>query len=84
MNFLNEPYFVLFVIFALGLLLGNIKIGGISLDSSAVIFAALLFGHFGFKVPDIIKEVGLILFIYSVGIQAGPGFLMLSKDRGKP
>jgi putative transport protein len=83
MNFLNEPYFVLFVIFALGLLLGNIKIGGISLDSSAVIFAALLFGHFGFKVPDIIKEVGLILFIYSVGIQAGPGFFDAFKRQGK-
>ncbi len=79
--FSNE-YLAFFLIVALGLLLGNIKIKGISLDVSAIIFVALVFGHFGFKIPDLIQKIGLILFIYSVGIQAGPGFFSAFKQQG--
>lgn len=82
MELLDSSYVVLFAIIMLGLLLGSVKIKGISLDSSAIIFAALLFGHYGYQVPEIFKDVGLILFIYSVGIQAGPGFFDSFKRQG--
>ncbi len=73
-DFLYQGYFVLFVIISLGMILGNLKIKGFSLDSSAVIFVALLLGHFGFTVPISFQTLGLLLFIFTIGIQAGPGF----------
>lgn len=82
MEFLNETYIVLFVIIMLGLMLGSVKIKGISLDTSAIIFVALLFGHYGYQIPPLFKDLGLILFIYSVGIQAGPGFFESFKKQG--
>jgi putative transport protein len=75
MSILTSDYFYLFLIMALGLLLGKVKIKGISLDVAAVIFVALVFGHFGVVVADIFQTVGLILFVFSVGIQSGPGFV---------
>lgn len=74
MELLKNEYVAFFVIIALGILIGKIKIKGISLDVSAIIFVALLFGHYGVVMPDIFQKIGLIFFIYSVGIQAGPGF----------
>lgn len=74
MEILKNEYVAFFAIVALGILLGKIKIKGISLDVSAIIFVALIFGHFGVVLPDIFQKIGLIFFIYSVGIQAGPGF----------
>ena len=55
---LQSSYFALFLIIALGFMLGRIQIKGLSLDVSAVIFIALLFGHFGVIIP---KELGLSL-----------------------
>ena len=52
---LQSSYFALFLIIALGFMLGRIQIKGLSLDVSAVIFIALLFGHFGVIIP---KELG--------------------------
>ena len=74
MEILQNDYVAFFAIVALGILLGKIKIQGISLDISAIIFVALIFGHYGTKMPDLFQKIGLIFFIYSVGIQAGPGF----------
>ena len=51
------------------------KIRGLSLDVSAVIFVALLFGAFGVQVDPVFQQIGLILFVFSVGIQSGPGFI---------
>jgi len=79
---LTSEYFILFLIITTGILLGKLKIGGISLDTSAVIFVALLFGHYGFRVPDIFQQIGLIFFIYSIGIQAGPGFFESFQKKG--
>jgi len=73
-QFLHEGYFALFLIIALGLILGQAKYKGFSLDSSAVIFVALLMGHWGFLVPEVFQKLGLLLFIFTIGIQAGPGF----------
>ncbi len=78
----HNLYFSLFLIIALGLLLGKIKIAGISLDVSAIIFVALLFGHYGVTMPPLFQKLGLIFFIYSVGIQAGPGFFESFKKDG--
>jgi len=69
-----SAFLVLIVIVSAGLLLGRIKIKGISLDLSAVLFVALLFGHWGLQVSAIFQTMGLCLFIYAVGVQAGPGF----------
>lgn len=54
-DLLNSSYFALFLIVALGFMLGKIKIKGLSLDVSAVIFIALLFGHFGVVIPKEFK-----------------------------
>lgn len=74
-----------FVIFT-GLLLGKIKIFGISLGATFVLFMGILVGHFGFSVnheiSDFIKDFGLILFIYSIGLQVGPGFFSSFKKGG--
>ncbi|MCG8306581.1 MAG: hypothetical protein MI975_04260 [Cytophagales bacterium] len=82
MEFLKNEYVAFFAIVATGILLGKIKVKGISLDVSAIIFVALFFGHYGVVMPDIFQKIGLIFFIYSVGIQAGPGFFESFKKDG--
>ena len=63
-----------FIIATLGYILGNIKIVGLKFGSSGIILVALVFGHFGFGIPDVIKELGLAFFVGSVGFIAGPVF----------
>jgi len=82
MNFLNEEMFVLFAILALGAWLGQLNWRGISLGSAGVLFAALAFGHFGFSVPREVMDLGLLLFVYAVGLTAGPGFFRTFRRRG--
>ncbi len=83
MELLANSYFALFLIVALGFILGRIKIFGLSLDVSAVIFVALIFGHFGVIVPKDFQYLGLVLFIFTIGIQAGPGFFESFKKEGR-
>jgi len=83
MDFLNATYLALFLIICIGFIIGNIKVKGISLDVSAIIFVALLFGHLGVELPDILQKIGLILFIYTIGLQAGPGFFESFRENGK-
>lgn len=82
-DLLNSSYFALFLIVALGFMLGRIRIKGLSLDVSAVIFIALLFGHFGVIIPKELGNFGLVLFIFTIGIQAGPGFFDSFRSKGK-
>ncbi len=82
-DLLKSSYFALFTIVALGFMLGRIKIKGVSLDVSAVIFIALLFGHFGVFIPKDLGNFGLVLFIFTIGIQAGPGFFDSFRSKGK-
>jgi len=82
MAIISSEYFILFLIITIGIIIGKIKFFGFNLDSSAVIFVALFFGHFGFGVPDIFQQIGLIFFIYSIGIQAGPGFFESFQKKG--
>ena len=78
--------FILAATIALGTLLGKVKLGGITLGVTWILFVGIAFGHFGMgidpKVLGFIKEFGLILFIYSVGIQVGPGFFSSLKQNG--
>ena len=76
---LSTDYVALFVIIALGILLGRLSVGGVSLGVSGVIFTALLYGWFtqeilgvSVAVPRIVQTFGLILFVFTVGMQAGP------------
>ena len=80
---LQSSYFALFLIIALGFMLGRIQIKGLSLDVSAVIFIALLFGHYGVVIPKELGNFGLVLFIFTIGIQAGPGFFDSFRSKGK-
>ena len=82
MSILAAPYFALFLIIAIGFMIGRIKIKGISLDISAVIFVALLFGHFGIIIPADFQNVGLVLFVFTIGLQAGPGFFQSFRLNG--
>jgi len=83
MELLTNSYFALFLIVALGFILGRIKIAGLSLDVSAVIFVALIFGHYGILIPKDFQYLGLVLFIFTIGIQAGPGFFESFKKEGR-
>jgi len=73
-------------VISIGVLLGKMKIFGVSLGVTFVLFAGLLVGHFGFSVNrevlDFIKEFGLILFIYTIGLQVGPSFFTSFKKGG--
>lgn len=73
---------------ALGLALGSIRIRGLSFGVAGTLFAGLLFGHFGLNMdPSVrifIQEFGLILFVYTIGMQVGPGFLDSLRQQGLP
>jgi putative transport protein len=83
MELFSNSYFVLFLIIVIGFIIGRIKIKGISLDVSAVIFVALVFGHYGVVVPKDFQNLGLVLFIFTIGIQAGPSFFESFKKNGR-
>lgn len=70
----DQPPAVLFAVIASGLMLGGIGIRGIRLGSSGVLFTALIAGHLGFNVPAGIGPLGLVLFVYCIGIGAGDRF----------
>lgn len=74
-----------FIIFV-GIWLGKLKVLGVSLGVTLVLFVGILLGHFGYIVqPDILhflRDFGLILFIFSIGMQVGPGFFSSFKEGG--
>ncbi|MCS6993611.1 MAG: hypothetical protein NZP74_07235 [Anaerolineales bacterium] len=82
MNPFTEEIFVLFAILTLGAWLGHLSWRGISLGAAGVLFVALAFGHFGYSVPKEIRDFGLLLFVYSVGLSAGPSFFRTFRKRG--
>lgn len=75
MELLHHPLFVLSTVVALGLALGKVRVGGIALDNAAVIFVGLVLGSWGFSIPPMFQTLGLVFFVFSVGMQSGPGFL---------
>lgn len=77
---------VLSLVIAAGYILAKIKIKGISLGITWILFAGIFLGHFGItldsRLLSFIKEFGLILFVYSIGIQVGPGFFSAFRAGG--
>jgi putative transport protein len=70
----------------LGMGLGSVKFHGIGLGTSGVLFAGILVGHFGEDVDhhtlEFVKEFGLILFVFTIGLQLGPGFFAALRQQG--
>lgn len=77
---------VLSLVIAAGYILAKIRIKGISLGITWILFAGIFLGHFGItldsRLLSFIKEFGLILFVYSIGIQVGPGFFSAFRAGG--
>lgn len=73
-------------VIAAGIYLGKLRVAGISLGVTFVLFVGILMGHFGYTVqPDVLKfvrEFGLILFIFAIGLQVGPAFFSSFKEGG--
>ncbi|WP_309498061.1 TrkA C-terminal domain-containing protein [Sulfurovum sp.] len=79
----EQPAIVFFLVLGIGYLIGNVRIKGFSLGSVAgVLFAGLFFGYFGFRMTTGAQMAGFALFIFSVGYQAGPGFVAVLKEDG--
>lgn len=71
---------------ALGLLLGRVKLGGVGLGIAGTLFSGILLGHLGLHIDEHLlefaREFGLVLFVYTVGMQVGPGFFDSLKRQG--
>jgi putative transport protein len=80
----DNPLLLLFVVAAIGYFIGNLKIKGISLGVAAVLFTGLAFGAMDehLKIPVVITNLGLVLFVYSIGLSSGPAFFTSYKKNG--
>jgi predicted permease membrane protein len=74
------------LIAVIGLGLASIKIRGVGLGVTGVLFAGLIFGHLGFHLEhhtmEFLREFGLILFVFTIGLQIGPGFFAKGSGTG--
>lgn len=77
---------ILSLVIAFGIMLGKVKIFGVSLGITWILFVGIVFGHFNIIMNEhllhFLKEFGLILFVYSIGMQVGPGFFSAFKKGG--
>ena len=77
---------IISIVIALGRILGKTKICGISFGATWVLFIGILFGHYGLTIDHelihFLKEFGLVLFVYSIGLQVGPGFFSSFRSGG--
>ncbi len=83
-KFIENPMLLLFIVASLGYLLGSIKIKGIGLGVSAILFVGLFFGSLNanLQIPNTIFQLGIILFVYSIGLSSGPAFFGSFKQNG--
>lgn len=81
---IDNPLLLLFVVSATGFLVGRIKIGGFRLGIAAVLFVGLAIGSLdpAMRLPDIVFQFGLIVFVYTVGLAGGPGFFAALRREG--
>ncbi len=81
---LDNPLLLLFIVAAIGYPLGRIKIGGGSLGVAAVLFVGLAFGSLNpnLKLPELFYQLGLVLFVYTVGLSSGSGFFAALRRKG--
>lgn len=79
---------VLALVSVAGLAIGSLNFRGMKLGTAGVLFAGILFGHFGWAIEpgilDFVKEFGLILFVFTIGLQLGPGFIAALRKQGLP
>lgn len=77
---------VLALVIALGIILGKVKVAGVSLGVTGILFVGIAFSYFGMNIDEhlmhFLKEFGLILFVYSIGLQVGPGFFSSFRKGG--
>lgn len=80
----SNPLLLLFFVSAIGYLVGRIKVWGTGLGISAVLFVGLFFGAMNpaFDVPEIIFQLGLVIFVYTIGITSGPAFFQSFQKNG--
>jgi putative transport protein len=80
----DNPILTLFVVIGLGYLLGEISVFGFRLGTAGVLFVGLAVGSLGpaISIPEVIPTLGLIIFIYTIGIQSGPEFFNSLRERG--
>ena len=73
---IENPLILLFLVIAIGYLVGNFRIKGTGLGTAAVLFVGLAFGAANplFNVPEIIFQIGIIFFVYTIGLRSGPAF----------
>lgn len=85
---LQSNVLLLFVVVATGLLLGRVRVRGVSLGVSGVLFAGLFVGAWGqfhgieLALPHALRDFGLVVFVYAVGLTSGPGFFSAVRTRG--
>jgi putative transport protein len=80
---LDQPVALLFLVVGIGYLVGKIRFGGLDLGPvTGVLFAGLVLGHFGHQISPTVQTTGFVLFIFSVGIQAGPRFFSVLRADG--
>jgi putative transport protein len=80
----DNPLLVLVMVAAIGYAVGQIKVGGTSLGVAAVLFTGLLFGALDprLKLPDAFYLLGLVIFVYTVGLSSGPTFFRSLRRQG--
>ncbi|MGE5314388.1 MAG: transporter, partial [Acidobacteriota bacterium] len=80
----DNPIVFLFVVIGVGYMLGNIKVFGFNLGVSAVLFSGIAFGALDKRllIPEYIYILGLVLFIYAIGLQSGPSFFSSFNRKG--
>ena len=83
-TFLTEnPVALLFLVIGLGYLIGKLRVGSFDFGSvSGVLFAGLAFGYFDYSISPVTQTTGFVLFIFSVGLQAGPKFFTVLRTDG--
>src|SRR3954471_258214 len=80
----DNPLLLLFVVAAIGVLLGRLEVFGVGLGVAAVLFVGLAFGALdpSLRLPELVYVFGLVLFVYTVGLSSGPGFFASLRQRG--
>ncbi|HEX8818876.1 MAG TPA: transporter, partial [Archangium sp.] len=81
---LHNPLLLLFVVIGIGYPLGHVRVAGSSLGVAAVLFVGIAIGalHPDLKLPEIIYLLGLVLFVYTLGLSSGPAFFRSFGPRG--
>ena len=85
-NGIAHSIMLISLVIAAGTMLGKVKVAGVSLGVTMVLFVGIIAGHFGLSVDSetlhFLREFGLILFVFSIGLQVGPGFFVSFKKEG--